>query len=376
MQIVHLWDLPEDKVYVKIKDDIRYDFFKFVKINFGGAKKLSKLFSFRIDNSYIYNWKHGVRFLPLKTLNRFLSLMNIKDKTFYMDLISSNISELKTPSKGGSVYDPKFPIKLSISLARICGNLVGDGGISSDGEDRYRAYYTNKSRDLASNFKENVLSNFSKIKIQESVDKRYDTIKIKLPRIIGIILSAFFGFQNNELKHVPTSIKNSPKNIKAAFLGALFDDEGSIDINGRKISLGLTVKDILIDVKRMLNDFGVEASKIAEITKSGNRKTFYNITITGWWNFEKLKFMKLKHPLKSNQLKILITPNRYKLAAVTRNAIIKAIKSKSGVSVKDLSKELNRPVENLKYYLRKFEKDKIIKSLTAERNLKIYYAGN
>lgn len=374
---VDLWDLPEYKVYVKIKDNIRYEFFKFIRTKHGGAKKLSRLLGIRIENAYIYNWKYCVRFCSLKILKKLLSLMKNKDRKFYMKLISSNIEKLKAPSKGGEISNIIFPIRLSASLARIAGNLVGDGGISSEGEDRYRAYYTNKSRQLVQKFKKEILNVFPTVKIQEVIDKRYNTVKIKLPRIAGIVLSTFFGFQNNELKHVPESIKNSSTRIKSAFLRALFDDEGSVDIKGRKITIGVTVRSILDDMKNLLEEFNIQTSKIAEIKRTGNRKIFYNIAITGWWNFENFKkSIGFYHPLKSAKLKILIGSSNYRLMPhETRNKINEIIKNRNGINIKDLSKELKKPIETLKYHLHNLEKAKIIKSSVAKQNLKIYYAG-
>ena len=267
----------------------------------------------------------------------------------------------------------KFPLRLSKNLARICGHLVGDGGITATGSDKYRTYYANKSRPLIEQFKRDLSETFNEIKFDEYFDKRYNTIQIKIPKIIGIILTEFFGLQSNDFKHIPKNIKNANKELKTEFLKALFDDEGSVHIKGRKISLGMTVKNIILDVKLMLKEFNINTSIINEKCKFGNRKPFYHITITGWWNFERFqKFAGFYHPLKYDKLNILNSNQLKLLPDQTRNSVIKLIRNRNGISVKELSKELNRPIESLKYHLHKLEKEKIIKFSIAKQNLKIY----
>ncbi len=371
---VGLWDLPEDKVYVKIKEDVRYEFFKFVKTNYGGAKKLSKLLKTRIETAYIYNWKHAIRFCPLWFIKPLIS-----DNKNLSKLIQDNIEGLKSRSNGTSINGIKFPLNLSKCLARMCGHLIGDGGIISSGIEKYRVYYANKSRFLIKQFKTDMLETFGKLEFDEYLDSRYDVIQIKIPKIIGIILTEFFGLQSKNFKHIPKSIKDADKDLKTEFLKSLFDDEGSVHIKGRKITLGVTARNVLIETKKLLEELDIETSDISETHRAGNRKPFYNLTITGWWNFERFReFVGFYHPLKSTGLKTLIDSlSHYRLMPhETRNIIIQTIKSKNGMTIKDLDKELNRPIETLKYHLHNLEKAKIIKSSVAKQNLKIYYGGN
>ena len=367
--IVYLWDLPADKVYVKIKDNARYEFFRVIKTKYGGSKKLSKLLKKEIDNAYIYNWRHGIRFCPLW----FIKSMTYDDKVLYR-LVKNNIEELKSGSNVASIKNIKFPINLSKNLARICGHLIGDGRITSFGIYKYRVYYANKSKLLVEQFKIDILETFGEVKFDEYLDRRYYVIQIKLPKIIGILLTEFLGLQSKGLKHIPKNIKNVSNELKKEFLEALFDDEGSVHIKGRKISFGMTVKNILTDVKLMLKDFGIDTSIINEKRRFGNRRPFYHITITGWWNFERFqKFVGFYHPLKYDRLNILISSNKLKLLpGQTRNSIIQLIKNRNGIGVKELSNELNRPIESLKYHLHKLEKEKVIKSSVAKQNLKMY----
>lgn len=373
---VDLWDLPEKNVYVKIKDDVRFEFFYTIKRKYGGAKKLSKLLSVKLDKSYIFNWKNAIRFCPLWVLKKLLSLLDEKEREKFMRLISLNIEKIKSRSKGHSLSDIKFPIRLSGNLARIAGHLVGDGGIAAFGEERYRVYYTNKRVELVDEFINDVKKVFGNVNIRKYIDKRYKTIKIKLPRIIGIILAQFFGLQCRELKHVPKCILHSKRLHKALFLQALFDDDGSIHKEGRKICIQMPLRNILEDVKKMLlTDFNITTNKIRKIEKV-NRKPLYELCITSHDNFIKFyRQIKLNHPIKKMNLKSLVLNYRptYKKGEI--DVLICSLLKEKNMTAKELAMKLKRSIITIKQRLQKLEKERTIKSTTLKQNLKLYYLG-
>ncbi|MBU0530703.1 MAG: hypothetical protein KKC05_03440 [Nanoarchaeota archaeon] len=368
--------MPEKNVYVKIKEDIRLDFFNFIKSNHGGAKKLSKSCkNIKLTNSHIYNWRRGINFIPLEILNKFLSILEKKDKLRYQNLISTNIEKLKSGSNSRNISNVKFPIKFSTNLARIAGHLVGDGGISATGEEKYTTYYSNKCYDLIKLFKDDIEKNFGNIKIYVFFDKRYKVFQIKLPKIVGIILAQFFGFQANDLKHVPKVVSQSDKIYKSLFLQALFDDEANVDKSGRKITIMMTNRKIIRDVKCILNSLNITTGEVKEIKKTkDNRQSIFGFYITHNKNFlefhEEIGF---SHPNKKANLKSLIEDYHphYENGEMDKN-IIKLLRNKRMTAL-ELSIELERSCSRTKQKLQELERNNIIKAIVAKQNLKIYH---
>ncbi len=373
--MVTLWDLPEDKVYVKIKEDIRSEFFRYIKTKFGGEKKLSKLLNTYLTRSHIFNWKIGKQYCPLKILNSFLYIFEEKDKIRYKKVILFNVEKLKAGSKSISISNIKFPIKFSPNLARIAGHLVGDGGVSDTGEDKYRVYYTNKCKKLVKAFNADIKKTFGNIEIYDFFDKRCNTINIKLPKIVGIILVQFFGFQANNLKHIPEIVFKSNNPNKSLFLQALFDDEANIHIQGRKITIMMTNRKIIEDTKTLLQDFGIETSKVKKMKKDkGNRKSIYGFYITDQNNL--LRFHKeigFSHTDKREKLKLLIGNYQphYKPGELDKH-IFDLLKTQK-MTTFELSVKLERSYFRIKQKLRELEKEGLIESTVAKQNLKIYH---
>lgn len=376
MKAVELWDLPDNRVYLLLERELRVDLFSYLKHHFGGAKTLSELLNKKIDKTYIYNWKNGIRFLPLATLKDFLRLMTEEERINYQNRIEMCIEKIKAGSNARSLPNV-FPIAFSTELARISGHVVGDGGISTAGDDKYNVYYTNKCSRLIEEFKGGIKSVFGDIEMYENVDKRYEATNIKLPKIIGMTLVCFFGFQSNDQKHIPSIIFQSNKTYRSLFLRALFDDEGSVDGKGRHISLMMTDKKIVKGIKGLLLSLGVVASDVRMVKKAyRKRKTLYGISITGYDNFTRFhKKIGFSHPVKQEKLISSIKKYRpqYREGELDRN-ILKLLKNVE-MTTSDLSTVLERSCPRIKQKLQELERDGKVRSRVTKQNLKIYRRG-
>lgn len=116
---IELWDLHNKNIYIKVKKEI-------VSVLFNSFKKSKEKFEIK----YIWEYTKNNCSIPLDLIIKILDSFPSQEKTKFKNLVELNIEEIKSgygPSK--PIKDPALPIKFSPELARICGHLIGDGGI-------------------------------------------------------------------------------------------------------------------------------------------------------------------------------------------------------------------------------------------------------
>jgi intein/homing endonuclease len=147
-------------------------------------------------------------------------------------------------------------------LARIAGHVVGDGGINSN----LIVHYTNEKSELLDIFRKCILETFGEVKYGFYAHKNKEHIKtVWFPRIVGLLLAKMIGKQVKKYKHVPKIILEADNNLKSIFLGALFDDEGRVSVDAYTISIIMTGKKLVKDVKKLLEEIGISCGKISVI---------------------------------------------------------------------------------------------------------------
>lgn len=175
----------------------------------------------------------------------------------------------------------------------------------------------------------------------------------------------------------PKCILEADKISKSLFLRALFDDEGSVHLLGKSISIEMIVKDIIAGVSEILKEFGIRPSKIKERTYKKGEKS-YKLYITNQTDIKRFhQFISFNHSEKKKKLKNLIKSyklQRYKHYEI-ETLIIELLKNKNGITAKELTERLNRKsVPRFRtYHLWRLEKQGIIKSRKENKGLKVYY---
>lgn len=280
MNALNLWDLLEERVYVKIKHPYIKDFLEYA-VNFSGSEsRLANLLGKRrIYN--IWEFKKGKRFIPLSLIAAILNTLLLDKREEFKGLIENNIEELRYGyGRAKSIKNPKLPIIFSPILARIAGHMAGDGGIRISKGD-YPVYYTNQSKFLINQFKKDILDVFGDVDVYEYYKDSDKTTMVRFPSIVGIILMKILGPMLGKLKHVPEIVLNADKESKSIFLRAIFDDEGCMSESSNRIAFGISNEQIARTVKEMLKEFGIRPGVITESGASEKWNSHYQFGIFG-----------------------------------------------------------------------------------------------
>ena len=301
---INLWNLPEEKIYVKIVDKCRIEFFDYIlRI----SKTVNNLLVLTNRKTLTFGkYKNGEISIPLKLIKNILGLCSKHERIKFMYEIQNSIKEIKYGCQGKSIINPNFPINFSCIFAHIAGHLVGDGGISNRGLG-ISTYYTNQCNSLVECFKTNLSEVFSNVEFRIFHDKRDNTKTIHLPSIVGLILMQFLGLQVGDTKQVPKLIINSNKLIKSTFLRALFDDEGSVNVNNHLIRLGISNESVIEVTKNMLKEFGILPTKTIKINGKNGWRDRYDFCIVSRGDLEIFnKKIGFDHPEKKKKLEFLL----------------------------------------------------------------------
>ena len=313
MQIpkINLWSIKNEKVKIKIKKQIRNSFFFEAQKIFRTNKQIINFL--RITNERFYRFKSGKASISMIFIVKIIDKFPKKLKLYYQRKIESNLTEIKFGNnpKSKPIKNPKFPILFSSKLARIAAHIIGDGGMQRSPTD-LTVYYANKNGKLIDQFKNDILDTLGTVEFKDYTYK--GTAILILPSIVGIILTKFFGEQQNETKHIPKIIFKSDKKMKAVFLGSLYDDEGSVSISSKCILFKMISENVVKDCRNMLKEFSIRPGnlKFADNAHSSSKRIYY-FYLSGKPDLEKFKkYFTLFHSDKSNQLNKILA--NYKTA--------------------------------------------------------------
>lgn len=228
--------------------------------------------------------------IPFEKFIKILSLSK-----YPLDEIEKEIVFIKSGRRRGQIY-VKFPIKVGQNSGNIVGHILGDGAI----DRKYlQPFYTNSNIDLIKEFiknmeivfgvkpriwtqtKGNFKTNSKWIGRINSFDNLPENCQIGLfyPRICGLILCDICGlFAFGKKKMITNQIKTSTQDFKLGLIGAFFDDDGSINAESYTMRGFQDDKHLLVDIKSLLTDVGIESNRICFYMKNGKTRHFFNIT--------------------------------------------------------------------------------------------------
>jgi len=151
-----------------------------------------------------------------------------------------------------------FPLEWTPTLARVLGNLLGDGSIHVDeNENVVDVGYRSTNRQLVDRFVADVESLFGVAPTVSERSGREDhhltKCEVSLPAVIGRVLV-------DVLDSVSTDgTPEIPERVAPTFVGALFDDEGHVS-RERKAFVSNTDHDLLASLREFLSGLGVETA--------------------------------------------------------------------------------------------------------------------
>ena len=356
---IHIWDLPINKVYIKLEDKFRKNFFSLIHKKFKSWNKAGKFFGIkRADTTLAINWKRGDVCCPLSKILEIANFLKISKK-----VIEKNIIEIKCKTqlnnRGGSsgkpIKNPKLPIKIDENLVEILGHICGDGTITRVQPHKGINFnYINSEPTLIKEFQNLMKQVFGDITPNILVrDKkphyRRPNYVLQYPTIISLFVLSIFDYKTKENMTLPKFIFKMSKKAKCRFLRAIFDDEGTI--NDKSIVLGMKPQHIIQGIKNLLEDIGIKTPKIRKLNRG-----MHSIEIRKGEYVKKFEeLIGFKHPRKAKILGNIINIGwkfeRYdNYEAPTK--IINFLKNNNKSSIKDLSLHLNRGECNIREHMR------------------------
>ena len=202
------------------------------------------------------------------------------------------------------------------TIARLIGHAFGDGSIH---HKKLYFIYTNSNHGMQLNVKKLVTSQFGRVPLNRGTAIS-GTPRYQYSNRIGKILSSFgapVGSKVLNRTRVPDWIISGPRGIKAAYLAALYDDEGYFrdSPNSRQIvfkaakasHLRGNLMKYLETLRKLLREFSIETSQIKtdQIKKrdDGIEMTSLRFWITSHKNFVLFsKSIPLLHKEKKRRL--------------------------------------------------------------------------
>src|SRR3989344_9008286 len=126
---IHVWDLPQNKVYIKLKEDFRKEFFnKAYEINRSWSKLGKELGVKRPDTLIAKNWKYGECSFPLEIAIKLCKITKISILKLEKNVLEIRCKE-KLNKRGGNsgkpLFNPKFPIQINSNFVEIIGHICG-----------------------------------------------------------------------------------------------------------------------------------------------------------------------------------------------------------------------------------------------------------
>lgn len=307
---IHIWDLPIEKIYVKLKDGFREKFFEEAHEKFGSWIKVGNFLNIRRgDTTLARNWKSGQCCSPLNIVIKISETLNIP-----RDYIEKNIQEIKCKTKlegrGGSsgkpIVNPKLPIKINEDFVEILGHICGDGTIVRKNPKKgVLLKYINSEPILIKSFQEKIKNIFGQIKVNVQVrdGEKYSrkNYLLQYPTIISLFILSIFNYKTKEGMELPKFIFELSGKEQCSFLRALFDDEGTISTKEKRIVIGLKPKKSIEQIRDLLTNLKFYPTKIYE---SGN---IFKISLQKKRDIILFKkIIGFKHPAKKERLDIII----------------------------------------------------------------------
>ncbi len=179
---------------------------------------------------------------------------------------------------------------ISIEMARCVAKITGDGCLSG-----HYIRYNNTCPELITEFVSDIQHEFNHSKFTHGItNSNTPFVQIHGKRILNEFLAILPSYRSADV-HVPDVIISASPDVKAAYLRALFDDEGSVCVRifnrtnewKRNVKIDSKSLTLLQGIKILLLDFGIETNKISTCTKED--KMWHYLGISRKENFVKFE---------------------------------------------------------------------------------------
>ena len=187
---------------------------------------------------------------------------------------------------GGSVtVDANQSIRspeITPALGAVLGYLSGDGNVFYDRDHgTYGIRFTNTEAELLADFERVCRSAFDAEPIRAPSEQRADgveTVRVSGRDVADTVLDAGMNLQVYDGKAFPKRVADGSSAVKAAFVRALADSEGTVDTETGNVRIHSASYELLLGTKQLLLEFGVSSQ--IQTRERDNRRDLYVLTIT------------------------------------------------------------------------------------------------
>jgi ribosomal protein S8E len=296
--IVHLWELSNKNIYVKLNKKFRSHFYSHLK----ELKKSKKLRHLALELGFPYYgfyYMFYTSFINLYTLFRLSYYFNKSGCNFCSkEKLEKNIIDIKSHRRGVSIKNCMFPLNFrSKEGAILISALLHDGGISA----KLTPHYRNNKKIL----RKEVYNAVCKIVGKPGTNAcNPSKIMMYFPRLLGLLMVYGLGMKGGDKisnPKIPGFLFHCNKKIKAEFIRHAIDDDGWIDKHSRSVGMELAVDTsispntppcLLLDNKRLIESLDIDVLgpylKSHYKREDGRETNRWYIIIKGKKNFLKL----------------------------------------------------------------------------------------
>jgi len=227
----------------------------------------------------------------------------------------TDISDFKPSRIKGSTKKISFPSKMTPQLAQFLGFLTADGGLSIGKKRKiHRVIYTQANPHLLTFYKKALKELFG---IIQFIEKRSGSNPKNKARDIVVYSKhlkeflAYLGMNSSKSpqKEMPKAVREASKEAVAAFLRAIFENDGYF---GRgTIEFSISSKKLSSQVHLMLLNFGIVSSLSIKKVKNYAQNQYYRLSIFGQDArkfIEEVGFIRKEKYIKAKQF-LRLSPN-------------------------------------------------------------------
>jgi len=289
----HIWDFPEDKVRVLLKN--HNSFLEECINKFGSIRILSDFLGTSYQN--VYAWRFHNLYIPLWALKKIVDKLELDWFSIEESVIAYKGVNLSNP-----IINPKLPIIESSELFAIIAHLIADGCVTNNGIP----IYVNKNRDLANNFIDLVINTFGEVPYRK-IEPKKGVFEYRFSKILADLIHFFYNIHfKSKIALLPEGLFNSSNESFCSVIGAIVDDEGSVRKN--RIVIGMKNKDLILQIRYLI--VGVLGkNSIAQLCYRENGTYYFSIRSGYMAKFNNK--VKLYHSDKQKKMEIIYR-NSYK----------------------------------------------------------------
>ncbi|WP_115863245.1 LAGLIDADG family homing endonuclease [Halorussus litoreus] len=187
---------------------------------------------------------------------------------------------------GGTVASRAVPsestARMEPAMGAVLGYLSGDGNVYYDRDEGvYGIRFINKEEQLLTDFERACRDAFDATTVRPPSEQRDDgveTVRLSGREYADAVLDAGMNLETYDDKAFPEGVTDASAATKAAFVRALADSEGSVDVATGNVKIHSSSYELLLGVKSLLLEFDVSTQ--IQTKERDSRRDVHVLAIT------------------------------------------------------------------------------------------------